>query len=166
MRIPKYYKQRGWQRFIAGVILGIIGGWVFFFVLYGAAQDMQIEKINELQEEIINLKRQKKVLVEDEQEKNEELEKKLTVQDIEININGETDLTESEKLKLINDMKEQLSPIISSDVETVEKNIKLLYLIENKEYTIEKEKYRVSIRELFMISSTLKITVDVKETTS
>lgn len=166
MRIPRHYRQLGWQRFIVGIFLGFIGGWILFIILSSTAHEQQLKEIDELKTKIESLKKENDDLTSDEKRKNKELQQRLTVQAIEIYyVNNETykKLDKGEKLKLEKSIKEQLSSIRNNDIETVAKNKDLIYLIENEDYTIEKDEYEITIKEL-VITSTLEIHIEVKQT--
>lgn len=52
MRIPEYYKYRGFQVLFAGMALGCIISWCVFLFMYGTLQEKQLFKIKELQIEL------------------------------------------------------------------------------------------------------------------
>lgn len=163
MRIPRYYRKPGWQRFFAGLFLGVLGGWMLFFQMYGYAHEQQVEKIEELRAKIEELKQENEQLVKDHKEKNRQLERQLTIQNIEIKWQKPPRLTDSEQQELKNAIKEQLSPLINTDINSVSESRSLIYLIENKDYVIDREHYEVEIKELVILSSTLEIIIAVKK---
>lgn len=165
MRIPQHYHSPGWQRFIAGFVIGIIVGWTLFITLAGIAQEQQINKIKTQQQRIERLEKDLKDWQKDTNEKNEELEQKLTVQEIKIEIpeQEDIDLTKLQRNDLTGEVRDQLSSLKQQDIEYVIANREVIRnLIEKQIYTIEKNKYQLSVQ--FMgIWSTITIVLDVEK---
>lgn len=166
MRVPQNQQTPGFQRFIAGLILGMILGWVFFVALSGVAQDRQLTKIQEQKGAIEQLKGQLRTWQEDSAEKNKKLEQKLTVQEIQIDITNKqkADIGKLEISELKGEVQDQLSStLLKQNIETVAANKKLVVQsVENKTYTIEKNKYRLKVKSL-VIYSTIELTVQVEK---
>ena len=55
MRIPPFFSQPSWQRFLAGVVIGALISWVLFFYMFGIQQDKQILTIQTQKEQIDDL---------------------------------------------------------------------------------------------------------------
>lgn len=162
---PKRYLQRpGWQRFIAGFILGSIVGWIFFVFFNGLAQERQIEIIHKQRSKIESLEKDKNIWQEDVKEENKELQKKLTVQDLHIDFTeaSKSKVAETERSKLEEQIRNQLSSILTQNIESVAANRDLIYLIENKTYDIDEEAYRVKIQSL-VLYSTVELVLKVSE---
>lgn len=165
--IPKqYFRRPGLQRFIVGFILGAIIGWVFFFAFHGIAQERQIEIINKQRSRIESLKKDKDTLQEHAKEENKKRQKKLTVQDIQMTFTDQnkSDMSETERSKLKENIRDQLSSILTQNIETVSANRELIYLIENKRYEIDDDTYKVKIQTL-VIYSTVDIVLKATEET-
>ncbi|WP_100373748.1 sporulation membrane protein YtrI [Bacillus sp. FJAT-45037] len=94
MRIPPYYQRPSWQRFFAGIIIGVILGWGFFLYQYGVIYEGLMLKLSEQEVTIQNQTRTIEELRSQQKEENEENQKNLTVQKIEIHF------TNTQKLKL------------------------------------------------------------------
>jgi hypothetical protein len=94
MRIPPYYKRPGWQRFFAGIIIGVLIGWVFFLYQYGLIYEGLMVKLSEQEVTIENQTKTIEELRSQQREDNEENIRKLTVQKIEIHF------TNTQKLRL------------------------------------------------------------------
>ncbi|WKB36765.1 hypothetical protein QS257_07435 [Terrilactibacillus sp. S3-3] len=76
MRIPPYYRMPDWQRFLAGIVIGILIGFSFFMFLFGMAQERQMNTIREQASQIKTLEEHKKALLEDEEQKKMPIYKK------------------------------------------------------------------------------------------
>lgn len=163
MRVPSFHHRPAWQRFIAGFILGTVAGWVLFILMFGLAQETQMETIREQQAEVDNLKDEIQNLQKDDEEKNERLQNQLTIQKIEVKFpnKDESQLGNSEFSKVEGRVKEQLSSLLNQNIETVAANKDLINLIENETYTIEKEQYRVNILSV-VIYSTVEISLELE----
>lgn len=165
MRIPQTYKTPGWQRFLSGLILGMILGWVLFIVISGIAQERQLSKIEEQRDQIEQLRNELKTWQEDSEEKNKKLEQRLTVQQIQIDIAGEQNskLGKLELSELKGKVKSLLSSLVKQNIEYVAANRKLvIQTIESHVYVIEKNKYRLKVKSL-VIYSTVSVTVNVEK---
>ena len=164
MRIPQYSHDPGWQRFIVGLVLGIVIGWILFILLSGIAQERQINLINQQKKQIEELKDEKDIWLKDVKEQNKELQQKMIIQDIEIDFSNikEVNLGESEQSELKSQVKDQLSSLYNQNIETVAANRDLIFLIQNQSYTIDKNQYRVKIQSL-VIYSTVKITLKIEK---
>jgi uncharacterized protein YfeS len=164
MRIPQYSHDPGWQRFIAGLVLGIIIGWLLFIILSGIAQERQINLINQQKDQIKELKNEKEIWLDDVKKQNEKLQQKLTIQDIQIDFSNEKEINlgEAEQSKLKGQIKDQLSSLYNQSIETAAANRELINLIQNQPYTIDKNQYRVHIQSL-VIYSTVEITLKIEK---
>lgn len=166
MRVPQNHQTPGFKRFVVGLILGMILGWVFFIALSGIAQERQLSEIQKQKVTIKQLQEQLKTWQEDSVEKNKKLEKKLTVQNIEIEIAnkerapiGKLGLSELEA-----DVKDQLSEsLLKKNIENVAASKKLvIQAVESNIYTVDKNKYRLKVKSL-VIYSTIELAVSVEK---
>ncbi|HEU5138627.1 MAG TPA: sporulation membrane protein YtrI [Bacillales bacterium] len=165
MRIPQHYHSPGWQRFIVGFLLGAVIGWVFFITLYGQAQEDQINLINKQKDKIAELQDEKDIWLDDVKEENEKLEKKLTVQDIQVKFvnKKESELGDTALSTLNRDVEKQLSSLLTKDLETVGGNSEILIQsIENKTFEIEDNKYHLEVQTL-IITSVIKVGVKIEK---
>ncbi|WP_027724089.1 sporulation membrane protein YtrI [Tuberibacillus calidus] len=160
MRIPPYYKYPAWQRFFAGCAVGAIIGFCFFILLYGMAQERQIDKIMEQETIIKDLKDNLEVLRESSEKENEELTKQLTIQEVKVFVDeGKFSLNHLVKLDLEQALASQLKILINKRIETVGDNDQLIFqAIEGHPFTVEDKTYTFKIKSL-IIFSTVKITV-------
>lgn len=155
MRIPPYYHDPGWQRFFAGIVLGAIIGFAVFVFLNGVAQERQLQIIAQQKLQINELEKARRILMEEEEKQNEELEKKLTVQSITIKIdkNPKILLDGIKELEIKETILEQLLPLIGNDIESVASNRGLIFnAINNKSFPIEDKVYYVKVRSVTIYS--------------
>ncbi|MGN1385476.1 MAG: sporulation membrane protein YtrI [Bacillus sp. (in: firmicutes)] len=157
-------KDKGWQRFFAGVVIGAIIGWVVFFYMYGKMQENLTQEIIEQKQEISNLNDKIAIWEKESESLNEETEKKLTIQDIQITIENyrQYDLDLLSVLQAQEAIRKDLSSLISKDLETVYKGKLLIKkTIENKIIEMNEKKYTFEVTEL-MFYTTVFIEVKVK----
>ena len=93
MRVPPIYSRKGWQRFLSGLSVGIIFGWLFFLMLFGIMYEKQITTIKEQKIEIYDLKTQNQTLLDDKKSyDNNDIEKTLLVKNILVTFEKDEDL--------------------------------------------------------------------------
>ncbi|PLT32297.1 sporulation membrane protein YtrI [Bacillus sp. V5-8f] len=161
MRVPQYHHVRTWLRFFSGVVIGAVISWFVFLFMYGVMQEKQIQKINEQQKLIKNLSDKNDIWEEDFERLNEETEKKLKIQDVQISIsNGRTFHMDHLSIAEAEDaIRADLASLITKDVETIYKGRSLLKkAIENKILDINKRRYRLDVAEIFFYTN-MKIEV-------
>ncbi|MEH7224155.1 sporulation membrane protein YtrI [Bacillus sp. JJ1566] len=164
MRVPPYHQKPGWQRFLAGIVIGALISWIVFLFQFGVLQDKQIQKITEQKDEIKELKKSKDILIEDVKKLNEVNKNKLKIQDFNV------DFTNKKKFDLsslnLHHMKtaviEDLNSLIGQDIQTVSKNKELLFrTIENQVFELDDKTYRLKIHTVFF-DTTLEITLNIE----
>ncbi|WP_085523112.1 sporulation membrane protein YtrI [Tuberibacillus sp. Marseille-P3662] len=173
MRIPPYYRIPSWQRFLAGVIIGMFVGFAFFLVIFGLAQEEQINKIKKQETKIDDLERSNETLLKEKKEKNEKLEKQLTVQEINVKIKVpekySEKVSEITKYDLKKKINEQLGSLVNQDVHSVYTTSDLIYRsIEDKTFIVDDTGYQFEILNVeyySIINVTVKIS-DVESTAS
>ncbi|USK69493.1 sporulation membrane protein YtrI [Peribacillus asahii] len=151
MRIPPYHRNPTWQRFLAGAALGSLISWVLFFYLFGIQQERQIVKIQEQEETILNLNQKISIWEEEYHKLNEQTEKGLTIQDVQVKIiNGNYYKLDSLSIAETEEaIRDDLASLIAKDVKTIYNGrILLKKSIENKLIDINKKKYRLEVTEL------------------
>jgi hypothetical protein len=164
MRIPPYHKRKGYQRFLAGILLGFFVGWVFFLINYGLSQEEYISRIKKQHEEIGELERQIKNWTEDQEKMNEENEKKLKLQEITITFvnNEQLKISQFTEFELEREALRELEILLNKDIESISQNQALLMrLIENKIYTIDNESYQLKVHQLYLYT-TLKLYLKIE----
>ncbi len=155
MRIPPFYQLRSWQRFLAGVMVGSILGWLVFLFMFGHIQDKQINLIMEQKLKIRDLENEKAIWQKDYEKFNEETKKKLIIEEIKIIFTNEKKLMLNEftKFNLKEAIKQDINSLIKLDIETVSKNNQLIInTIQNKVITIEGQKYRMKVEQIHLFT--------------
>ncbi|MGM7720861.1 sporulation membrane protein YtrI [uncultured Metabacillus sp.] len=163
MRIPPHYQQPTWQRFFAGAAIGAVISWCVFLFIFGVIQEKHSIKIAEQQVVIDELKKSKEIYQEEYTKLNKEAQKRLTVQDIEINLtNGEKYHFQDFRIKNIERMiEDDLSDLIAKELEGVISNHKLIKrTIENRTLPIDDKDYKLKITHFFL-STTIYIEVEI-----
>ena len=156
MRIPPYYKRPGWQRFFAGVIIGMIIGWTFFIYNFGMVHEKLVTEIKKQQSTIEAQMKTIDVLRSDQKKLNEENEKRLTIQDIEIYFTNERNMkiTELTVYELKQQALGELEFIKNKDIATIAKTRDLMIkTIENKVFLVEDNKFQLKLAELYLYTT-------------
>lgn len=165
-RIPPYYRRKGYQRFFGGLLIGFIGGWVFFLINSGTLIEEYIVQIKAQQIKITELKEQVQLYQEDQVKQNAENQKKLLVEEISIqflNNGNEDEIGRLELLNLEKAIKNELKIVLQKDVESVATNRELIkQLLHNKEFNIDENKYKITISEMYLYT-TLELYVKVTQ---
>lgn len=162
MRIPPFFERPGWQRFFAGVIIGMLIGWFFFIYQYGQVYEGLTLRISK-QETVIN-SQQKRIddLVSEQTKLNEENQKKLTIQQIEIIYLNDRKLRLNQ-LTLFELRQQALNElqVERKDIETVA-NMKDLMIraLENKVFHVGEGRYRLDVKEVYLFT-TLRFYVEI-----
>lgn len=153
MRIPPYYRQRSWQRFFAGALIGGLISWVIFLFMFGVLQEKQTWLIETQRGDINDLKNDISHWQEEFQQLNKENSELLTVQDIKLKIVNAKDYRIKDSLSIYEaeeEIKGDLSPLLAKDLESVYKNKELIKkTIENKTLRINDKRYKVKVKEIF-----------------
>lgn len=164
MRIPPYYRKPGWQRFFAGIIIGMVIGWFFFIYQFGTVQEKLVTEIKMQETTIKEQKRNIEILRSDKDELNKENQKKLTVQEVKIYFKNDKALKLSELSlhELRSQIEHELTPIMNKPIETVSNASDLLHqTIQNKTYTVNDKRYHVIIKEVHLYT-TLQLFVEIR----
>ncbi|UBM15106.1 sporulation membrane protein YtrI [Bacillus velezensis] len=151
MRIPEYYKKPGWQRFFSGMMCGAIVSWLFFLFTYGTFQEEQVTLIEKQREHARDLKNQISIYQKDLHKLNEDNKQRLLIQSVDVKlINGEKyRIAQPDKMKFEEQVKDNISEVITKDIESVYKTKELLKrTIENKIYTINEKEFKAEVKEL------------------
>lgn len=156
MRIPPYYRLPEWQRFFAGVVIGMIGSWMVFFYMYGVLQEKQVIRIEQQAQEINKLSTANEIWEKDLAKLNEEIEKKLSIQEVEITIVNDRfyNLDKLSVAEAEEKLSDDLAQLLTKNVEDVYRTKSLLKKsIENKVLEINKKKYLLKVREIFFYTN-------------
>ena len=160
MRIPPYYRNPNWQRLFAGMALGAFLSWMIFLFIYGVTQEKQATLIQRQENDIADLKRDKLVWQERFKELNNEQQKQLTVQEIRVRIrdNPRLELAELSLYEIQEKVKDDLSVLLSKDLETVSEMRDLIKrTIENQLHRVEEKQYKLTLHETVVYTEVILI---------
>jgi hypoxanthine phosphoribosyltransferase len=166
MRIPQYYRRKGWQRFFSGMIIGGFISWFIFLFMFGTLQERQVLLIEKQKEEIKDSKRYVSILQEDLKKLNKENKESLLIQEIRVKIiNAEKYGLKSDSLDIFQaqeKIQEDLSDLLAKDLESVYKNNEIIEkTIENKTLKLNEKRYQVEIRKVGYFT-TIEFFVELK----
>lgn len=164
MRIPPFYHQPIWQRFLAGVAIGSVISWLVFLFIYGTLQEKQTKQLKQQQDEIADLNRSIKIWQEEFKALNKKNTDQLTIQSIQVKLlNGNKYKLDSFSIfELEEEIKEDVSSVIAKDLKTVfESKDVLKKMIENKMVKLNDKRYRIELKEI-VIYTTLSIEIEIQ----
>ncbi|MBU9712932.1 sporulation membrane protein YtrI [Evansella tamaricis] len=165
MRIPPLYNDKSWQRFFAGIILGMLIGWLFFLYHFGMVHEKLILELNDKKSMIEKHERTIDILRQDQDEQSQENQDKLKVQEIKVEFLNEEEVNLSEMT--IHDLRgaieTELEQIRNRQIEAVAASRDLLEkAVENKIYRVGGDKqYQLKI-EKFILHTTLELFVRIE----
>ncbi|MFE8696996.1 sporulation membrane protein YtrI [Cytobacillus sp. FJAT-53684] len=163
MRIPPYYRQPIWQRFLAGIAIGGMISWFVFLYIFGEWQEKYSKQIKSQADEISDLRKEKEIWQEEFKELNKKNRELLTVQDIKVKIeNGDKYKLDLYSVYEVEEqIKEDISNMIAKDIDTVYKSRGLIKkVIENKTIKVNEKRYRLKVINT-VIYTTLSIHLDI-----
>jgi len=167
MRIPPFYRFRSWQLIFFGAIIGAILSWLIFLYMYGEMQEKQVQTIRKQNEEIMDLRKEKKIWQEDFQKLNEKNQKLLTVQEIYIKVvNADKYKLDSLSVFEIEEsIKEDISMVLAKDLSLVYSTRELLErTIENKPVKIKDKRYKLQVKNMvFYTLLTIEVEIGLAE---
>lgn len=165
MRIPTFKRIKRWQLFFSGIVFGTIIGWLLFLLFFGIMHERQLDIITEQKTKIKELQNQIEIFQKDIEEINEQTEKQLLIKKIELHLLNKDSLklNEMEAFELEKMAIQYLNQLLlHKQIETVSKNKELLIsTLENKQFTIEKQRYQLEVRQLYLYT-TIEFFVHVK----
>ncbi|MGG1113465.1 sporulation membrane protein YtrI [Halalkalibacterium halodurans] len=153
------YKNPSVQRFIAGITIGFSIGWFFFLYQHGQAYEQALLRLYEQEAKNRELQQDLNELVSEQRKENEENQKNLTIQEIELQFTHGRQLRLSQLTLL--ELKEQalheLQFVKRKEIEAVSDMSDLVIsLLENKVFVVEEQRFQLKV-EQFHLSTTLKI---------
>ena len=161
MHIPPVYKRPSWQRFLIGVVVGVVVAYVIMLFMYGTIYEQIVQENSELRASNKELTNFNDALPEDKEEAEEQEAKPYTIEQIDIMIENEKELrldrlATHQLEELITD---EIDLIIGKSVQsTAENNELLIAAIENKTFKIDGFSYSFEVSR-FILYSTAKITL-------
>ncbi|WP_088103810.1 sporulation membrane protein YtrI [Halalkalibacter urbisdiaboli] len=156
MRVPPPHLLTGWQRFLAGIVIGALIGWFFFLLHYGQIYGNLVMKMSEQEDTIKDQEKRIDELVSEQEMQNEENKKKLTIQKVEIIFKNERKL-KLNKLTAYELKQQALSELTfleRKDIETVSKTKDLMIrTLENKVFQVGESRYQLDIEEIYLFTT-------------
>lgn len=156
MRLSNQLKRPGWQRFFAGVFVGMIIGWTFFVYRFGEIHEQLIIDLRKQQITIADQKKRIETLVSDQKKLNEENQKKLTIQEVKVTFSNDRKLKLNEltSYELKQQAQNELSFLEGKDIATVADTRELMIkTIENKVFTIGDTNYRLKTEQVYLFTT-------------
>ena len=164
MKAPPEKISPRWAIFFVGVFFGAVISWLFFIYNYGITEEQQVRNIVKMQKEIDDLRRYHTLLSENQERLNKENKKNLTIQEIKIQLTNTNQykLNKFTSLLLENDVKNDLSHLITQDIRSVAMNKELLRrAIENKVYQKDDKRFKLEIQTIYF-DTVLEITLKIR----
>jgi hypothetical protein len=164
MRMPSNISRPGWLRFFAGIMIGAILGWTFFLFQYGQIYENLI--VTRIQQDLKIESQQERIeqLVSEQSAQNEENQKKLTIQQINVHFTSENEreLDQLTTYEIRQQVLSELAYLERKDIESVHNTKELMIrTIENKVFSVDDKRYRVQINELYLFT-TLHVYAEIK----
>jgi len=166
MKAPPERLSIGWAKFFVGIFFGFIISWLVFIYMYGVTEEEQVKQISELKMINKSLIRDKNILIESTERLNKENKRNLTVQEIQVTILNykQYNLNEFTKLRLVDDVKNDLSHLLTQDIKSVSRNRELLRrAVENKVYIKDDRRFKLEVDTIYF-DTILEITLKIKST--
>ncbi|WP_226656344.1 sporulation membrane protein YtrI [Pseudalkalibacillus hwajinpoensis] len=165
MRVPPLYARKGWQRFLAGLSVGVIFGWLFFLMLFGIMYEKQITTLKEQKIEIADLKMQNQTLLDDkENSTNTEIEKTLLVKNIDVTFekDKELPLNSLTRHELKKEIQSELNDLLNKDLGAISRTRSfIISSLENKTLLIDDVKYGFEVKQ-FILWTTVEVELAIK----
>ncbi|MFD2926215.1 sporulation membrane protein YtrI [Halobacillus naozhouensis] len=163
MYIPPQVRSTEWRRFFAGMVFGIIFGYVLFVFINGQLQEQLLEENIELSTDLKDTEAKYEKLLNAEEEEEEERTKGLTVQEIVVEFQNAKEL-EVDKLtqhQLSSMVKEQLTSLTGEKIEDAAKQRELIVsAIENKRFKVDDFIYLLTVEQL-VIANELIVDISI-----
>ncbi|MEH7348885.1 sporulation membrane protein YtrI [Gottfriedia acidiceleris] len=166
MKAPPEQLSHAWAKFFVGIFFGFIISWLVFIYFYGVTEEEQVKQISELKMLNKEYLRDKNIFFENMERMNKEKKRNLTVQEIKVTILNykQYNLNEFTNLQLVNDVKDDLSNLLTQDIKSVSQNRELLRrAIENKVYIKDDRRFKLEIDTIYF-DTVLEITLKIKST--
>lgn len=165
MRVPQVYTRKGWQKFLAGLSVGVIFGWLFFLMLFGIMYEKQITTIKEQKIKISDLKTQNRTLLDDEKNyDNEDIEKTLLIKGIVVTFDKEQDLSLNSltKHELKKAVQDELNDLLNKDLGSVAHTRSfIIKSLENKTLLINDIEYGFEVKQM-IVYTTVEVVLSIR----
>ncbi|MFB6467706.1 sporulation membrane protein YtrI [Cytobacillus sp. Hz8] len=163
MRIPPIYKRASWQRLFAGMAIGGMISWCLFLYIFGEWQNEYSKTIDDQENEIQDLKKDKIIWQQEFQKLNKENREKLTVQKIKIHITNSEKyrLNTFDEFEIEEKIKEDIYMLLAKDIETAFNSRDLITkVIENQTFKVHGKRYKLEVREI-VFYTTLSVNLHI-----
>ncbi|WP_163526579.1 sporulation membrane protein YtrI [Halobacillus ihumii] len=164
MYIPPQVRSTEWRRFYAGMVFGIIIGYLLFVFINGQLQEQLVEENIELSTKLKDAEAKYENLLNAEEEEEEEHKEGLTVQEITVEFQNAKDL-EVDKLtqhQLSSMVKDQLTSVTGSKIEEISRQREIIIsAIENKQFKVDDFIYHLTVEQL-VIANELLISLSIE----
>ncbi|MGP4041599.1 sporulation membrane protein YtrI [Gracilibacillus sp. D59] len=166
MHIPPYHKRPSWQRFLAGVAIGTIIGYIIFIYMFGELQEKWIEENLALRGDLQDLKLDYENLRKNHEALDQQTKKGLQVTEINIEfLNLEELNIESDRImirQLEEAIRKEAAHAVGKSVDDIVGSIDLLLgTIENKTINIDDFRFQAEVKRI-IISETLYLSIKLK----
>ncbi|WP_377888188.1 sporulation membrane protein YtrI [Alkalihalobacillus sp. R86527] len=165
MRVPQVYSRKGWQKFLAGLSVGVIFGWLFFLMLFGIMYEKQITTIKEQKIKISDLKTQNRTLLDDQENyDNEDIEKTLLIKGIVVTFDKEQDLSLNSltKHELKKAVQDELNDLLNKDLGSVAHTRSfIIKSLENKTLMINDIEYGFEVKQM-IVYTTVEVVLSIR----
>lgn len=166
MHIPPYYKNKAWQRFLAGILVGTLIGYYIFIFLFGQLQEDWIEENLALRGELQELQQNYETLLENHRALDQQTKEDYQIEEIKINF------LNTKELKIDNDrimlyqleeaINEEANQAVGKNIDDIADSIDLLIsAIENKTINIDDFRYQAQVEQI-IVSRTLTLSIRLK----
>ncbi|MFC4403676.1 sporulation membrane protein YtrI [Gracilibacillus xinjiangensis] len=167
MHIPPLYKRPGWQRFLAGSVIGAFIAYFIFVFMYGEMQEKWIEENLALRGELLELKETHNALVENHRILDEQAKEGIEIKEVTITFtNLKTYKIEHDRIMIqqLNEaIKQETSQMIGMNLAEVTNSTDLLIrAIENKTITIDDFKFRAKVKKM-IVTETLQLSIELSK---
>ncbi|WP_058307112.1 sporulation membrane protein YtrI [Gracilibacillus massiliensis] len=166
MHIPPYYKRPALQRFLAGICIGTIIGYLIFIYMFGELQEKWIEENLALRSKLQDLTQTYETLLENHQALDEQSKEGLQVNEIKINFLNLKELKLENDRLMIHELEEAIrteaNHAVGKNVEDIANSIDLLIsTIENKTINIDDFRYQAEVSRV-IVNETLQLSIRLK----
>lgn len=163
MRFPPHYRRPNWQRFFAGLAIGILIGWFFFLYQFGSIHQHLTAEIIKKQLMIEEQAETIDILRSNEKKLNEENEQKLTIQQVQVSfLNAKKHyLNELALYELKQQLLKEIKYLEGKNIATIASTKEMLIkTIENKVFTIDERRFQLKTKQLYLYT-TFEIYVEI-----
>ncbi len=166
MHIPPYHKRPSWQRFLAGVAIGTIIGYIIFIYMFGELQEKWIEENLALRGDLQDLNQSYENLRKNHETLDQQTKEGMQVSEINIEFLNLKELNIDTDRIMIQQLEEavrtEAAHAVGKSIDEIADSIDLLIAtIENKTINIDDFRFQAEI-ERIIVSETLYLSIQLK----